>query len=197
MQNKFSEIYSKNIWGSSGSGSKFTNDNKFFLNELRNHIDKYDLKTIGDVGCGDWNIMRHFELKSDESYTGIDCVDFLINDLKMKSEEQNIDFTCLDISKNIPVGYDIIVIKDVIQHWEDKDILEFIPKLLKNNKYVYCVNGYKFGRDKTKSNWTTRHLDKKYKYHPISIIKEPMNKFNYRIMDIKHRRCKEYILLSN
>ena len=175
MENKFTTIYKKNIWGSSGTGSKFSHDNKFFLKELRRHMDTYNLKTIGDIGCGDFEIMSHYELIGEETYAGIDCVQFLMIELILKNIDKNIKFICQDISKDIPIGYDIIILKDVIQHWTDEDILLFLPQLLANNKYV----------------------DKKYKYHPISIDKAPLDKFKNKIIDIQHRRCKEYILFSN
>ena len=197
MENKFTTIYKKNIWGSSGTGSKFSHDNKFFLKELRRHMDTYNLKTIGDIGCGDFEIMSHYELIGEETYAGIDCVQFLMIELILKNIDKNIKFICQDISKDIPIGYDIIILKDVIQHWTDEDILLFLPQLLANNKYVYCINGFKFGRDPSKNNWTERELDKKYKYHPISIDKAPLDKFKNKIIDIQHRRCKEYILFSN
>ena len=48
----------------------------------------------------------------------------------------------------------------------------------------------------TQPNWTTRTLDKKYHFHPITIEKEPLLKFKNKVVDIKHRRSKEYILFK-
>ena len=197
MENKFSNIYNKNIWGSSGTGSKFTPDNKWFLEELRKHLTKYKLKNIADLGCGDWAILKNFNFNKYETYTGIDCVDFLINDLNKKYSTKNIKFIHQDISTTIPSGYDIVILKDVIQHWTDDYIETFFPKILANNKYVYCINGYKFTRDPSKNNWTKRVLDKKYQFHPITIEKQPFNKFKHKAIDIKYRRSKEYILFKN
>jgi hypothetical protein len=56
MNNKFNTIYSNNIWGGSGTGSKFSHSNKWFLKELRNYIDDNNIKYIADLGCGDWEI---------------------------------------------------------------------------------------------------------------------------------------------
>jgi len=197
MEKLFTNIYKKDIWGSSGTGSKFGPDNKWYLKELRGHIDKYGLKTIADIGCGDWEIFKHFIFKNDETYTGLDCVEFLINDLTTKYKTHNINFLSQDVSTNIPSGYDIVILKDVIQHWTDEYIKHVLPKIIKNNKYVYCVNGYKFMRDPTKNDWTKRERDKKYHYHPISIDKDPLNIYKKHVIDIKHRRAKEYILFKD
>ena len=197
MENKFTNIYQKNIWGSSGTGSKFTPDNKWFITELRNNIETYKIKKIADLGCGDWEIMKHFNFKDNEKYFGIDCVEFLVNKLNNKYSNHNIKFIHQDISNNIPSGYDIVILKDVIQHWTDEDINKIFSKILQNNKYVYSINGYKFTRDPSKNNWTKRELDKKYSYHPIDINKYPLNQFNDKVIDIKKRRSKEYILFKN
>ena len=100
MESKFSNIYSKNIWGSSGSGSKFSPDNKWFLKELRTIIDEYNIKSIADLGCGDFEIMKHFNFNEDEKYTGIDIVDFLIQKHNEKYSNENIKFIHQDITRS-------------------------------------------------------------------------------------------------
>ena len=131
MKEKFTHIYEKNIWGSSGTGSNFSINNKWFLNELRTIIDKYNIKSIVDLGCGDWEIMKHFKFNKDEKYTGIDVVDFLIKNHNKKYKKSNIKFIQGDISQEVPSGYDLVILKDVIQHWDDEHVLEQLPKILK------------------------------------------------------------------
>ena len=196
MEEKFTNIYKKNIWGSSGSGSNFSPDNKWYLELLREHIDKYDLKKIADLGCGDWEIMKHFKFKNKEKYTGMDCVKFLVNNLNKNYGKKNIKFIHNDISRKIPKGYDLIILKDVIQHWSDEQINKVLPEILKNNKYVFSINGYKFTRDPSKNSWKERKLDKRYNYHPIIISKKPLKKYKKFIKNINHRRSKEYILFK-
>ena len=197
MNNKFNAIYSNNIWGGSGSGSKFTQSNKWFLKELRNYIDDNNIKYIADLGCGDWEIMKHFNFNSDESYEGIDCVDFLIDSHNENYSNDNIGFLCQDISLDVPSGYDLVIIKDVIQHWEDETILNKFTEILQKNKYVYCINGYKFIRDPSKNDWTNRVLDKKYSYHPIDFHKNPFIGYLSHIKEAKTYGTKQYILFEH
>ena len=124
MDAKFSNIYEKNIWGSSGSGSNFSHANKFFLKELRTILDDNNIKTIADSGCGDFLVMKHFEFNSDEKYEGLDCVDFLIDSHNENYSTDNIGFICQDISVDVPSGYDLVILKDVIQHWDDDIIMD-------------------------------------------------------------------------
>jgi SAM-dependent methyltransferase len=197
MEHKFSNIYSKNKWGGSGSGSNYSPDNKWYLKQLRTIIDNSNIKSIADLGCGDWELMKHFNFNEDEKYTGIDVVDFLIDSHNEKYSNENIKFIHQDISQEVPSGYDLVIIKDVLQHWEDEYILKQLPKILENNKYVYCINGYKFCRDPTKNNWKKRELDKQYSYHPINFDKEPFTEFKKYIIETKNRRAKQYILFKH
>jgi len=196
MEETFTNIYIKNKWGGSGSGSNFSHTNKWFLNELRNIIDYKNIKTIADLGCGDWEIMKHFIFNNDEMYTGFDCVNFLIEKHNNIFKKDNINFIHKDISNNITSDYDLVIIKDVIQHHQDIDAINILEELINNNKYVFCINGYKFIRDPTKNNWNNRILDKKYSYHPIDFNKEPFTKFKPFILQSKKRGAKEYILFS-
>ena len=198
MDAKFTNIYSKNIWGSgSGSGSNFSHSNKFFLKELRTIIDNNDIKSIADCGCGDFEIMKHFKFKSDEIYDGLDCVDFLIANHNENYSTDNIGFIHKDVSVDVPAGYDLVILKDVIQHWDNAIIMDKFSEILQNNKYVYCINGYKFTRDPTKNDWTNRVLDKKYSYHPIDFHREPFTQFLPFVVDSKKRGAKEYIFFQH
>ena len=127
------------------------------------------------------------------SFREIDVID--IRNLE-SSEHENINFIQSDISIDIPKGYDLIIIKDVIQHWDDEHILKKLTELIKHNKFVYCINGYKFIRDQSKNNWSKRQLDKKYHYHPISFDKQPFIHFKKNIIDSKTRGAKQYILFT-
>ena len=197
MDAKFSNIYEKNIWGSgSGSGSNFSHSNKFFLKELRTIIDNNNIKTIADCGCGDWEIMKNFDFKS-EIYDGLDCVDFLIANHNENYSNENISFIHKDVSVDVPSGYDLVILKDVIQHWDDNIILDKFTQILQKNKYVYCINGYKFTRDPTKNDWTNRVLDKKYSYHPIDFNKNQFTQFLPFVVDSKKRGAKEYIFFQH
>jgi len=196
MQKVFDHIYEKKIWGGgSGSGSKFTADNKYFLQVVKDYLKKHSLKTICDIGCGDFNILKHFDYDG-YTYTGIDIVKSVIDFNKKNYEKENVKFACINMIENIPKGFDFIIIKDVLQHHKDELIENFLPKIIENNKYVLLVNGYKFMRIREKNNWTKRQLDKRYHYHPLDLKKKPLNKFNIKryVKSIGHRRAKEYIL---
>jgi len=200
MESKFTEIYDKKKWGSkngkgsSGSGSNCSPDTKWYISLLMRHIEETESKSICDMGCGDWEFSKTIDW-SGLHYTGIDCVKSVIEDNRLNYEKDNIKFIHGEAG-DIPEGYDFVILKDVIQHWTDEQIEDILPQIISKNKYVFLGNGYKFGRDKSKNNWTDRTLDKIYKYHPVDISKRPLSTMGLNVKEVSHRRCKEFILLN-
>jgi len=201
MEDKFTHIYEKSIWGkregkgTSGTGSNVSYSTKFYINLLMKHIQETGSKNICDIGCGDWEFSQTIDWRN-VNYTGIDCVKSVIDDNNAKYSSTNISFIQKDAGQ-IPKGYDFVIIKDVIQHWNDEEVLQILPQIIENNKFVFLTNGYIFGRSPEKNNWTQRQLDKTYHYHPIDIHKKPLNEIKCKIINEETYRCKQFILLSS
>jgi SAM-dependent methyltransferase len=194
MESKFSNIYEKNIWGGgSGSGSKLSYDNKAYLKSIDDIIKNHNIHSILDIGCGDWEIMKH--LSFDGDYLGLDIVKSVID--KNKINYPNKNFKHKDILDGLDTHYDLIIIKDVIQHHTNENILKIMKIILEKGKLIYCVNGFKFGRSPEKNNWTKRDIDNRYSYHPVDITKEPLNQYQHLVIQSFQRRCKEYLLIQN
>ena len=197
MEEAFTTIYQKNRWGNgSGSGSNMTIDNKKYIELLESILKDYKIKKICDIGCGDWQFSQNINFDN-YSYLGIDCVKSVIDENIKKHQKKNIKFQHKSVNENfIPKGYDLIIIKDVIQHWEDKDILSFMQEVINNNKYVFSTNGYKFMRDKTKNNLKKRDINNQYRYHPVDIDRYPLNALDMNCLFRNERRAKQMILLQ-
>ena len=201
MEDTFTCIYDKKKWGSSdgkgrsGSGTGDTPDNQWYIKTLMQHISDTNSKTICDIGCGDWNVSQLIDWRGCY-YLGLDCVKSVIEDNKKDYATKRIGFRHQDASQTIPEGFDFVILKDVIQHWDSDVIAKVLPQIIKKNKHVLLGNGYMFGRDRTKNDWKTRTLDRVYKYHPVDITKEPLCDMNLTIIDLQHRRFKEFILIS-
>tara|TARA_Y100000817_G_scaffold176436_1_gene137785 strand:- start:1790 stop:2386 length:597 start_codon:yes stop_codon:yes gene_type:complete len=197
MEESFSKIYSKNIWGGgSGSGSKMTRNNKKYIEILQGILDKYKIKTICDIGCGDWEFSQFIDF-GEREYLGIDCVLSVIEEDRERFKGDTIRFEHKTIGDDyIPEGYDLIIIKDVIQHWTDEDIMKYFSHIIEKNKYVFSTNGYKFMRDPTKNNLEKRDISNQYRYHPVSVEKYPLSEFKDYIKEKQTYHAKEMILFS-
>lgn len=196
MEQKFTEIYDKNKWGGgSGSGSKSnTPDNKKYLSVLEDIITKKGIHTVCDVGCGDFETMKAFDFANID-YLGIDVVQSVIDHDTEHHKRPNVHFERQDISVDPVRGFDLVILKDVIQHWKDEDIVKTLDELVQHNLYVFLANGYKFLRDPTKNNWSQRCLDNNYHYHPVDIHKEPLHRYHSLVLQEAKHRAKQFVLL--
>ena len=101
MKQAFENIYRSGEWinsyggTESGPGSSL-NCSSEYLTFLSDFIIKNNIKSILDIGCGDFNLMKHFKFEG-LNYLGIDLVDFIVENNNIKYGTSNIKFKCLDI----------------------------------------------------------------------------------------------------
>tara|TARA_Y100001972_G_scaffold56105_1_gene69033 strand:- start:505 stop:1098 length:594 start_codon:yes stop_codon:yes gene_type:complete len=190
MEDKFINIYEKNIWGKgSGAGSSFQY-NKKYIQFLHEFFLKYKIETILDIGCGDWQFSQYINFDNIK-YRGIDIVPSVIDE-NNKFISENIDFVCGDISDYNQLepytNVDLILVKDVLQHWSNDQIDNFLSKITKSNaKYMLITSAYKHFRNKNK-NGTERSIDNKYSFAPLDLMNSKYNKYNFvKVLKYKYK----------
>ena len=140
----FSKIYDKRIWAPnkktplSGAGST-KKYNLEYIDFLENfiHNKKNNIKSILDLGCGDWSFTRDIDF-SGKKYLGIDCVSSVIQKNKNQFETNSVKFKKADFSDTRVLSqyldYDLFIMKDVLQHWSDEDITRVLDFLTQNKR---------------------------------------------------------------
>lgn len=135
----FENIYASNTWGGekgtiySGPGSHDNEIIKPYINVVNKFIRENGISKVVDIGCGDYYIGSHIEC---EEYLGCDIVDRVCEENKKKYGSSNIDFKQLDaVQDELPDG-DICLIKEVLQHLSNDDILVILSKI---KKYKYAI----------------------------------------------------------
>ena len=196
MEFRFLEIYNKKIWGKgSGTGSAVSSNTEFYIDRLEEIINNpdYNIQIIHDIGCGDWEFSRLINW-NDKQYVGWDIPPDLIDRNNELYKTNNINFinSCCSPG-NIPFESDLVILRDVMQHWTNEEIEEILPSILKNNKYVLISNGYKFCRDPSKNNGSERNINNRYSYHPLDIN---ITKFKDNVIFQTTRRAKQISLLK-
>jgi len=137
----FENIYKTCGWGN-GSGPGSTIEyNVDYVGVLKRLFDDLEIKSVVDIGCGDWQFSRHIDFNQ-INYTGIDVVEQLIQTNTQLFSKPNIHFVCLDIIQNpesVPES-DLIILKDVVQHWPTKTIIKILTTVKSKAKYILLVN---------------------------------------------------------
>lgn len=134
VERAFTQVYKHGIWGRdedgrgfSGVGSTFQATTEYipFLEEF---IRTHDIKSIVDLGCGDWMFSQYVDW-GDAQYLGIDTVKEVIERNQSRYSSSNVNFMHADILDiEIPEA-DLILCKDVMIHLTNEDIALLLEKM--------------------------------------------------------------------
>ncbi|WP_246293561.1 MULTISPECIES: class I SAM-dependent methyltransferase [Winogradskyella] len=135
------QIYDKKLWGGkdfdfySGEGSHHTEIIQPYLDSIISFLKSHDNDlVVCDLGCGDFNIGKQLT-KHTKKYIGIDIVENLIERNKTLFKAKNLEFHCLNIVEDELHKADCIIIRQVLQHLSNVEILKIVEKF-KNYKYI-------------------------------------------------------------
>ncbi|MBC2846303.1 class I SAM-dependent methyltransferase [Winogradskyella flava] len=135
------QIYEKHLWGGknfnfySGEGSHNPEIITPYLEAVSDFLkSKNGNLTVCDLGCGDFNIGQHL-VQYTKNYIAVDIVDSLIERNKTLFKANNLEFYCLDISKDELPKADCVILRQVLQHLSNEEIKNILAKLY-NYKYV-------------------------------------------------------------
>ncbi len=137
----FTNIYKTAEWGRnekgegcSGLGSTVENA-KPYTSYLAKFIEQHNIKSVVDLGCGDWSFSRHFNWDNIQ-YTGVDVVKYIIRRNQKQFSAPNIRFVHADVATYELPEADLLVCKDVMQHMSSGDIHKVLSQF---SKFKYCL----------------------------------------------------------
>jgi hypothetical protein len=163
----FSWIYEQETWGfGSGIGSlpETTLEYRYFLEKF---IAKNGVETIVDFGCGDWNFSRYIYWWGTE-YTGYDVVDTVIQKNNELYSTDKIKFLLSPKNFSEIQSSELLIVKDVLQHWPLNIINEFLISVKGKFKYTLITN----------SQYESENMNKDIhigQFRPINLLISPFN----------------------
>jgi SAM-dependent methyltransferase len=187
IQNKFNIIYETNAWGNgSGWGSSYQH-NKQYIEFLQKYLKKHNIKSVFDIGCGDWQLAKNINWSYGDNkrinYIGGDVSSYIIDKNIQKFSDNNTRFTIFDITNNDIPDVDLVIIKDVLQHLSNETVLIAMKKL-KKCKRVLIINDTNnlsaFNNFKNINNGDFRCIDINQKPFKLSHHKKYKEIYYYR-----------------
>ena len=142
-EKRFNYILKNNIWGSdesiSGPGSEIKNTISIRA-EIPKLITKFNIKTLLDIPCGDFNWVKEMNLNI--NYLGADIVESIIKKNTLKYSSELVSFTKLDITSNIIQDkFDLILVRDLFIHFSNADIFKSLQNIKNSHsKYLLTTN---------------------------------------------------------
>jgi FkbM family methyltransferase len=130
----FNFIYETDLWeGGSGAGSSPQSTERYRA-FLKDFITENGVRSVVDAGCGDWQSSRLIDW-SEIDYLGIDVSSVVLNNTKRFARD-GVRFIEGDArTLDLPAA-DLLIMKDVLQHWANSDIMAIIPQF---RKFRYCL----------------------------------------------------------
>jgi len=135
MERLFSDIYLNNVWENresvSGRGSTFERTG-VIRSELPALLESVGAKSLLDAPCGDFNWMRHVDLRGVE-YLGADVVPELVSRNRSTYGGAGRNFVVLDITRDELPKADVILCRDCLIHLSFKHARAAIDNFKRSN----------------------------------------------------------------
>ena len=136
------DFYTRNAWGSSETRSGPTstiNRTEQLRGQLPHFFSKFQIKSMLDCGCGDWNWMAEVDL-SEIEYIGVDIVDPLIDYLQTRYAKENIRFQKLDVMEDPPEKADLWFARDLLCLYPYSSYALFFTRFLESDSPFLAIS---------------------------------------------------------
>ena len=194
IKNVFSEIHESKYWNEEGSISGTGSDlsqTKTIMGEINKLVVDYNIQSILDIPCGDFNWMEKVNLEK-VKYIGADIVDQLIQENKKKySDRENISFETLDLTSDQLPESDLIFCRDCLVHLSYENVFKALKNAKKSNSKYLMLTSF---TDQSKNNdiptgeWRALNMQKAPFNLPTPILtisenyKDESGKYNDKAM---------------
>lgn len=135
----FRRIYASDHWqGGSGAGSH-VEATEAYRPILEAVLRGCDIATVVDAGCGDWQFSRLVDW-SGTRYVGVDIVPEVVAADRASFGRENVQFVVDDIRTATLPAADLLVCKDVLQHWDIDSVRGFLDRNVARYRYALVTN---------------------------------------------------------
>lgn len=166
IRNAFQDVYREDRWSNSSGPGSLPSSTIEYRSFVESFIFANSVKTITDLGCGDWQFSR-FMNWSEVNYVGLDVVPDLIERNNQLYSPSNIEFRLSEGTESLPGG-DLLIAKEMLQHLPNKLIAEYLNVIVAKYKYALLTNSV------APSEGTNMDIEPG-QYRPLRLDIEPFN----------------------
>jgi SAM-dependent methyltransferase len=123
----FSRIYQRDEWGGGSGGGSGPGHTVEYREYLARFMRDNNVRSVLDIGCGDWQHSCLIDWTG-INYTGVDVVPHVVERNRAAHSAPNVTFMLAD-GRTVPLDADLLIIKDVVQHWTTEEIIQFLDRM--------------------------------------------------------------------
>lgn len=128
MKAIFEQVYADNAWKfGSGEGSR-PSQTRGYVDFLQRFLRERRIRSVVDFGCGDWQFSRRVDW-SGIDYVGLDVVPGVVRRNQRRHGCASIRFREVAGAGDSLPDADLLLVKDVLQHWSNVEVARFLPRL--------------------------------------------------------------------
>ena len=127
IQETFQKIYQTKAWGDggtpfcSGAGSDGVVSQRY-VDNVAAFVHERGIRSVADLGCGDFAVGRRLVESTGVQYTGIDVVPELIEHHQRTIDDPRVTFRCAEIGSDALPTAELCLIRQVLQHLSNREI---------------------------------------------------------------------------
>jgi hypothetical protein len=99
------------------------------------------INTVLDLGCGDAIVASNIDWHGAE-YLGVDCIEARVR--TNRGSYPHLRFECCDL-RLVRAGADLVIVKDVLQHWSNADVLDWLRDLSRDRPKFALITNCNYG----------------------------------------------------
>jgi len=190
------EKKSGNRESASGLGSYIENTQEAsdFIFDI---VKKYKIKSLLDLGCGDWNWfyllierIRKEEGGSGFRYIGWDAHPDLVSELNAKFSDDNTSFHLSDIVTEEYPSVDLILCRDVLFHMKPAVINNVLDKVYQSQANYLITTTYDIPQNHSNETININNNIENWYFHAINLDIAPYDLLKYKKALIEEKNCK-------
>src|SRR5215469_1751071 len=128
MSATFAEVYAEGRWAEGSGVGSYAQTTLGWRKFLTGYLTARNIKSVVDLGCGDWQTAKLIDWDGID-YVGIDCVPEVISSDDWCYAAPGVRFILADITTCDLPPADLIIVKDVLQHWPNDVVAAFLQRL--------------------------------------------------------------------
>jgi 2-polyprenyl-3-methyl-5-hydroxy-6-metoxy-1,4-benzoquinol methylase len=141
MKSRSEETYARDVWGHGSGQGSLPKHARGYVRVLQQFLRDNRIVHVVDLGCGDWPFSRMMDWNGVE-YLGLDLVESVIARNRQEYTTANIHFQVISGDLGDLPAADLLIAKDVLQHWANASVASFLPVLRRYrfSLITNCVN---------------------------------------------------------